>query len=370
MTEPLHAPLAPSSAARWRQCGRSPSLEAVYPEDTESEEAREGTAAHWYMAERLQGREHPVGAIAENGVPVTAEMMDHVQPLIDAVQGVQATVGSSEVQVEQRVYMRQGVHEDNWGTCDVFLVDVPNRHIHIWDFKYGHGYVDHERNWQMIDYAQGVLERHALPPGTYGVSMTVYQPRCYHRGPPLRTWTITGAEHAAHVHELHMAAKLVSPNAQAVTGPECKNCRGRVVCEANQRMAGFVADIAMRTVDTPLDPRAMGAEYDMLVTAQERLKARITGLEEVIKANPTGTGWITEQGFGREKWSVPAEEVIVLGDMMGVDVRKPADVLTPAQARKKGLDVEVSKAYTTIPKGEVKLVRQSSSAAARAFEGE
>jgi hypothetical protein len=362
-----HAPLAPSSAARWRQCGRSPSLEAVYPEDTESEEAREGTAAHWYLAERLRGLRPPVGAIAENGVPVTVEMMDHVEPLVEAVH--QACPGG-EVHVETRLHMTAVHPTDNWGTCDIYLVDQAARTIHVWDFKYGHDYVDHERNWQMIDYAQGVIEAHGLAPGAFSVSMTVYQPRCYHRGPPLRTWTITGDEHRKLVDELHMAAKLVSPNAEAVTGPECKNCRGRAACEANQRMAGYLADVAMRTVDTPLDPSAMGAEYAMLLTAQERLKARITGLEEAIKANPTGTGWITEQGFGREKWSVPAEEVIALGDMLGVDVRKPQEALTPAQARKKGLDVEVSKAYTTIPKGEVKLVRQSSSAAARAFEQE
>jgi hypothetical protein len=362
-----HAPLAPSSAARWRQCGRAPSMELAHPEDTESEAAREGTAAHWYLAERLRGLRPPVGAIAENGVPVTAEMMDHVEPLVEAVH--QACPGG-EVHVEQRVHMTAIHPTDNWGTCDIYLVDQAARTIHVWDFKYGHGYVDHERNWQMIDYAQGVIEAHGLAPGAFSVSMTVYQPRCYHRGPPLRTWTISGAEHAAMVHELHMAAKLVSPNAAAVTGPECKNCRGIVPCQANQRMAGYLADVAMRTVDTSLDPSAMGGEYAMLLTAQERIKARITGLEEAIKANPTGTGWITEQGFGREKWSVPAEEVIALGDMLGVDVRKPSEALTPAQARKKGLDVEVSKAYTTIPKGEVKLVRQSSSAAARAFEQE
>jgi hypothetical protein len=380
-SEPLHAPLAPSSAARWRQCGRSPSLEAVYPEDTESEAAREGTAAHWYLAERLQGRDHPVGAIAENGVPVTAEMMDHVEPLVaevmDRVRDVALRNGQTVeyvvanwLGIEQRVYMSGGVHKDNWGTCDVFLYDPAGRTIFVWDFKYGHGYVDHEGNWQIVDYGQGVAEHFGLAPGALALAGTVYQPRCYHRGPPLRTWTITGDEHRKLVDQLHMAAKLVSPNAAAVTGPECKNCRGIVPCQANQRMAGYVADVAMRTVDTPLDPSAMGGEYAMLLTAQERIKARITGLEEAIKANPTGTGWITEQGFGREKWSVPTEEVIALGDMLGVDVRKPQEALTPAQARKKGLDVEVSKAYTTIPKGEVKLVRQSSSAAARAFEQE
>ena len=368
MTDALHAPLAPSSAARWHQCGRSPSLEAAFPEDEESEEAREGTAAHDVMARLLRGEPVSPGDIMENGVPATASMIADVRPLVRDILDRPST--GSSVHVEQRVYMANGVHSDNWGTCDVFLVDLPARTIHIWDFKYGHGYVDHERNWQMIDYAQGVLERHGLEPGVYSVAMTVYQPRCYHRGPALRTWTITGAEHAALVHELHMAAKLVSPNAAAVTGPECKHCRGRVVCEANQRMVGLIADIAMRSTSDGLAPADMGAEYAMLTEAEARLKARRVGLEEAIKANPSGTGYIREQGFGREKWTVPAAEVFALGDMMGVDVRKPSEPVTPKQARDLGLDAEVSKAYTTIPKGEVKLVRQSSSAAARAFEQE
>src|SRR5690606_17924549 len=111
-------------------------------------------------------------------------------------------------------------------------------------FKYGHGYVDHVRNWQLIDYAQGVLEHYGLAPGSASVSMTIYQPRCYQRGPALRTWTITGEEHRALIQDLHMRAKLVSPNAAATTGPACKNCKGRVACEANQRMVGNALDVS------------------------------------------------------------------------------------------------------------------------------
>lgn len=363
-----HAPLPPSSADRWYQCARSPSLEAAFPEDEESEAAREGTAAHWYLAERLQGRWPVNGAIAENGVPVTAEMVDNVQPLIDAVQEVQALT-DAELHVEQRVSMALGVHPDNWGTCDIFLYDPATKTIYVWDFKYGYGYVDHVRNWQLIDYAQGVLEHYGLAPGSASVSMTIYQPRCYQRGPALRTWTITGEEHRALIQDLHMRAKLVSPNAAATTGPACKNCKGRVACEANQRMVGSALDVTLRTTSEPLTGRALGAEYATLCDAEERIKARRVGLEAAIKSNPSGTGWVTEQGYGREKWSVPVEQVLELGDMFGLDLRKP-DAITPAQARKLGLDEEVSKGYSVKPRGEVKLVRASDSAAARAFSEE
>lgn len=364
-----HAPLAPSSADRWYQCARSPSLEAAFPEDEESEAAREGTAAHWYLAERLQGRWPVNGAIAENGVPVTAEMVEHVQPLIDAVQEVQALT-DAELHVEQRVSMALGVHPDNWGTCDAFLYDPDTKTIYIWDFKYGHGYVDHVRNWQMIDYAQGVLEHYGLAPGSASVSMTVYQPRCYHRGEPLRTWTITGDEHRALIEQLHQRAKLVSPNAAATTGPACKNCKGLAPCMANQLMVGSALDVTLRTTSEPLTGRALGAEYATLLEAEERIKARRVGLEAAIKSNPAGTGWVPEQGYGRDKWTAPVEQVVELGEMFGVNLKKPAEVITPAQARKLGVDAEVIKAYSVKPRGEVKLVRVSDSAAARAFSEE
>lgn len=67
-------------------------------------------------------------------------------------------------------------------------------------------------------------------------------------------------------------------------------------------------------------------------------------------------GWMLEQGFGREAWTVTPEEVFALGDMMGVDLRKKPEAITPAQARKLGLDEDVSKAYSKRPPGEVKLV--------------
>lgn len=364
-----HAPLPPSSADRWYQCARSPSLEAAFPEDEESEEAREGTAAHWYLSEALQGRTHPVGTIAENGVPVTAEMIEHVTPLVEHVLYTQSQT-DAELHVEQRVSMALGVHPDNWGTCDAFLYEPATRTIYIWDFKYGYGYVDHIRNWQMIDYAQGVLEYYGLAPGAASVSMTIYQPRCYHRGEPLRTWTITGEEHRALINDLHQRAKLVSPNAAATTGPACKNCKGRVACEANQRMVGSALDVTLRTTSEPLTGRALGAEYATLIEAEERIKARRVGLEAAIKSNPAGTGWVPEQGYGRDKWTAPVEQVVELGEMFGVDLKKPTEVITPVQARKLGVDAEVIKAYSVKPRGEVKLVRVSDSAAARAFSEE
>ena len=86
-----HAPLPPSSAACWVQCGRSVSLCEQFPqEDTDA--TREGTAAHWVLSERLQGREVRVGQLDPDGTPVDRDMIlaaeefaKHIQGVVDVV---------------------------------------------------------------------------------------------------------------------------------------------------------------------------------------------------------------------------------------------------------------------------------------------
>ena len=77
--------LRPSSATRWVNCSGSHALEGLYPEDEDSPEAREGTAAHYYATEALEGRVHPVGALAPNGHPIDAYMVEGARHWIDDV---------------------------------------------------------------------------------------------------------------------------------------------------------------------------------------------------------------------------------------------------------------------------------------------
>jgi len=376
MTDPAHAPLAPSSAEKWVHCGRSPSMEAAYPQE-DTDETREGTAAHWVLSELLAGRAHPVGTLDPDGTPIDRDMQYAAEELtshiLDVVHGygklipVFATIG--ELHIERRVHMTAVHPTDNWGTCDASLVDVPNRTIYIWEEKYGHGYVPVD-NWQMVDYAQGVIEAEGLAPGAFDVVMTIHQPRYYGPEGQLRTHRLTGAEHAARVRTLHMAAKLVSPNAAAVTGPWCFHCSGRLGCDAFTRAVNQIATVVMQTTADAPTPALAGLELRWLHEATKYLKARVTALEEYVTVAGPGTGYVQEQGYGREKWSVGADEVFALGDAMGLDLRKPAEPITPAQAVKLGLDPEVKAGYSFKPKGEVNLVPLDKSRVVAAFEKE
>jgi hypothetical protein len=81
------------------------------------------------------------------------------------------------------------------------------------------------------------------------------------------------------------------------------------------------------------------------------------------------TGWAITHGKARERWAKPPAEVFALGDMMGVELRKPSEAITPNQARDLGLDAAVIAAYAERPTGAAKLTPRDASTAARVFGG-
>jgi hypothetical protein len=77
-------------------------------------------------------------------------------------------------------------------------------------------------------------------------------------------------------------------------------------------------------------------------------------------------GWVPKQGEGREAWSIPVEQVVALGETLGVPLAKPG-VITPGQARKAGLDSSLTDAFARRPPGEIKLVRSDNPLTFSAF---
>jgi hypothetical protein len=151
----------------------------------------------------------------------------------------------------------------------------------------------------------------------------------------------------------------MTPGTQCTTGPECQDCSARRACTTLQSVAYNVVDVTSDPIPFDLPPEQLGAELALMTAAAERLKARISGLEDEVlsklKQGVSIPGWMTEQGSGRERWARPVEEIIALGEMMGVNVNKPTAV-TPKQAIKAGIPAVVVAQYTETPVGEIKLV--------------
>ena len=120
-------------------------------------------------------------------------------------------------------------------------------------------------------------------------------------------------------------------------------------------------------------PAALGLELHTLTRAAEVLEARISGLRAqalaLAKGGAAVPGWAVERGPGRERWRGgrrargyrawrPARK----------DVRKPDAIVTPKQARKLGIDGAVISAYSEKPLGDLKLVEDNATKAARIFK--
>lgn len=367
MTE--HAFLAPSSARRWVRCARSAGLEAAYPETEASISSLEGTAAHWAVQECLYARPPAIGAQAPNGIAVDAQMLEAAELVLDDIKTTLGENWASLLIVEQRVAIPR-VHAQNWGTPDyrawVRLGDGRPM-LHLWDFKYGHGVVEAVENWQLIDYVAGCLSEAKITDDQNAVvDMRIIQPRAHHRAGSIRNWKVLASDLRGQINRLAMAAEdatgvapTASPHPVA-----CENCKGRKACEAVQRAAYAAADKGKHYAALDLPPHALGLELRTLTDARKLLDARISGLEAEVEARAkAGTRvpfWTLESGLGSLAWTKPAAEVLVYGEMFGVNLAKETAPVTPTQAKAKfkaaKLPESLVDTYATRPTTAPKLV--------------
>lgn len=381
MTDGQHARLAPSSAGVWGPggCPGSVAMQEQQPPQEPTEESREGDAAHWLLAQTLNGVKIPADAIADNGVPITDEMREAIQEIVqDVTDTLKYTNGGGGVRIEQRQSAASTIHPDNWGTPDVVVIQRAKRTLHIWDFKYGHRFVDVFRNWQLVNYAAAVIETEGLTDWRdWTFTFTIAQPRCYARdelGGTLREWFTTGTEMAGLFDQLREAAHLASqPNAPCSTGPQCRDCTAAWDCEANQRAGGAAIHMAHSQQSLGMDAAAIGLEAKVLAETEEFLKARRVSLDAKVQA-------LINQGqrvpYHRIDMTKPREvfdkaridEVAGLVAMFtdGV-VRMGVALPTPRECIKQGVDEAVIRPYVTRAPAAQKLVRFDDTTAAKIF---
>lgn len=371
-----HAFLAPSAAGRWGPggCHASPGMEVHYP-DVDREDALEGTTAHVAMAAALMGTPADVGAVVPaTGLPVTAEMVELAAEFARDVRDTLNACGpGAAIFVEER--LPAGFNPHNWGTPDVYVIDWANKRVHVWDYKFGHRYVDAYMNWQLVNYLILALLKHGVGPAQWPqwfFTLNVYQPRNYHPGGPFREWHFPGDKLAGLFSALAAAAEAsVAPNAPLKTGEHCRDCRARAGCPALQRAAMSAVDLSLEPHRVDLTPEALGLELVILKEAEKRLKARVTGLEEqaleTIRRRIDVPHWTADYSYGRTRWTQTPEEIFIMGDLLGVNLRKPPEPVTPRQAQKAGIDQAVIKAYSETPRGVMALVPVDQSSIIKRF---
>lgn len=373
-----HAKLPPSGAHRWGPdgCSGSVAMEDRQPEQEPTEESREGDAAHWLLAQTLLKLTVPADAVAPNGVAINDEMRDAIVEMVDDVNDTLKGCSAGDYyQIEQRVVAHNMIHPENDGTPDCYFVQFSRKTVHIWDFKYGHRFVDAYRCWQLIDYAACIIEDAKIDDWRdWSFTLTIAQPRCFERdelGGTLREWFTTGAELAPLFDGLRIAAHAaMDPDAPLRTGPHCRDCRAQWDCPANQRAGGTALDVIRTQGSARMNARAIGLEAKVLAEAMDFVKARLSALDEQIMA-VQGRGELVP--FHSIGWTQPRltwdkdrqAEAAGIVAMFGVDVQPGVALPTPSQCIKQGVDGSVITPYTRRNEPSRKLIRADDTSASK-----
>lgn len=362
------SPLRPSSAAALVQCPGSARMQAPFPERGDDQDAREGRAAHWALSEMLRGDIVAEGQLDPEGTMLTAEMTESAET---AFNDIERTVGAGNiglVQSEHRVTLSR-IYAGMWGATDARASLTP-RLRYVWDFKHGHRYVDPFECWQLLCYA--LADDHAGEDPNTVVVLKIVQPRSFHRSGVVREWRLFSHQLEPYRQVLAKAAfEAMGPSPTLRTGPACSDCLARHVCPSLQAEAYSAAEASGQAVPVELSPAALGLELRNLWRAQERLNARVSGLEaqaEALQRQGVAVPFtVMQNGRGATVWTVPADVVIETGRLLGHDLAKPVAAITPKQAEAKGFPETLLQTYAKTVPGALKLCADDTTQARRVF---
>jgi hypothetical protein len=308
--------------------------------------------------------------MAPNGVLITDEMADGAALWVEdafTVSGIE----NPQLMVEQRTAIPR-IHEQCFGTPDTWFYRPDLGKLWVWDFKFGHGVVEAFENWQLIAYTCGILDLLGIDGRNdqhLWVHLRVVQPRAHHRDGRVREWKVLASDLRGYFNRLNAAAHEAlgaAPHTQS--GPHCLHCKAAHACPTLQRATWSAADFIGGSAAEELSAEAAAYEQGLLEHLQELIKARIRGREADltarIKRGEVVPGFVLEPTYGRKAWKDgDGDLVIMLGEMSGVDLRKPQVPITPTQAiallDKKKVDSSVISEYSHTPRTGVKLARDT-----------
>ena len=225
-----HAVLSASGSHRWLNCTPSARLELEF-ENTGSEAAREGTAAHALCEHKLKRalRMRSRRPVSDYDSDEMEECTDaYVEFVMEQYEAAKQVCKDPVVLIEQRLDFSCYV-PDGFGTGDCVIISDDK--LHIIDFKYGMGVlVEAEDNPQMKLYALGALAVYDALYDISEVSMTIFQPRREN----VSTWTVSVDDLKAWAEtELKPKADMAyNGEGEYLPGEWCTFCRAAVRCRA------------------------------------------------------------------------------------------------------------------------------------------
>lgn len=354
-----------SDAGQWMNCNGSFRAQQAYPPlDVEPSQSRlEGRACH-EVAQKLFKNEpfsDLVGSLSKDGIVITDELFDAAREYFNEVWGYCNTHG-----VLQNLHVEENCSVpgySNWFCIpDAWVVTLVEgkKILRVWDAKFGHRIVDPFENWQLLIEAFSICELFQSPPDI--IELVIVQPRGFTSEGTVRKWVLTYDELVAYRRQVNETVLRVLDTSPLCTpGPHCLDCSARAHCDTLKQQSYAGVDYVTSLQTHNLSGHALGVELRLLQRAQEMIKMRLSGLEEQalheIKQGQHVTFYSAKTTYGRKRWKkdVPVDQVIMMGDLLGQNLRKPQELDTPAQCAKKGIDPSVIEQYAETPVTGVKL---------------
>jgi hypothetical protein len=319
---------SPSTAERWVNCPGSVALSqsgvAAY---SQTEEAKEGEAAHW-VAEQV-ARRSLLPLVTPNGVDITDDMREGA--------AIYAALLPDDVMLEERRSCARIHPQMGQMRADAAFIVPETKTLTIVDYKFGFTHVDAFENLQLLASVAGFeYEAHE------NLELVVVQPRAFGQ-PPIKSWKLTVAEYNQRWLPLLQTAarEVVAPLPRTESGTHCMYCPVRHTCRTLADTTRSIVDYVGTASNLELTPEGAGIELALLLDAAERIKHRVAGVEAQVE------GWIREgkrvpnftlqQSYSNLRWTVPAEKVLTVAKLAGVNILAPQEPLTPTQAKKAGL---------------------------------
>lgn len=225
-----HAILSASGSHRWLNCTPSARLELEF-ENTTSEAAREGTAAHALCEHKLKKflKKRSKRPVSDYNSDEMEECTDaYAEFVMEQYEEAKKYCKDPVILIEQKLDFSCYVPE-GFGTGDCIIISDDK--LHIIDFKYGQGiFVKAEHNPQMMLYALGALEIYDALYDIKEISMTIFQPRREN----VSTWTIPIEDLKAWAEEeLKPKAQMAyDGDGEYLPGEWCTFCKAAVKCRA------------------------------------------------------------------------------------------------------------------------------------------
>lgn len=324
----------PSSAHLWGACSASlVALSEQHDTNEKTIDQLEGLAAHEYLENTLVGEVIEAGQTSSHGVPFTDEMIEAAEGLLeiirvhnstlDMIRGIQPFLVEHKVEIPS---LCMGV----FGRLDAGRVDPANRVIYVFEYKYGHGFVDEYFNPNGVLLAEGLRLAHGVNDKdwqNWSVYFCLAQPRCFDpraKGQKIREHIYSGSEHMARM--AHLKAMVIEAQIDPVATPfeGCGKCPRVMKCPAAQATAALICDISSRLPDNP-EPTIdeMEAELRFLEDAQDRLSARETFLKAAVlgalQSGQSGRWYQLERGATTKQFNKTDKELQELQNLFKVE---------------------------------------------------